>query len=83
MFLNVEKKILKNSKKMADISFHFEFFFWHERAAFQRSVFGRLTAGNGVVATFLISLFFSVFLFFFFSAVTFSHRKSAQIKKLI
>ena len=25
--------------------------FWHERAAFQRSAFGRSTAGNDVVAT--------------------------------
>ena len=30
----------------------------HERAAFQRSAFGRTTAGNDVVATILISLFF-------------------------
>ena len=34
----------------------FSFFFWHERAAFQRSAFGRLTAGNDVVATIIISL---------------------------
>ena len=44
----------------------------HERAAFQRSAFGRLTDGNDVVATILINLF---------SAVTFSHRRSARIKK--
>ena len=30
---------------------------WHERAAFQRSAFGRSTAGNDVVATIIISLF--------------------------
>ena len=33
------------------------FLFWHERAAFQRSAFGRLTAGNDVVAAIIISLF--------------------------
>ena len=32
--------------------------FWHKRAAFQRSAFGRSTAGNDVVATIIISLFF-------------------------
>ena len=32
--------------------------FWHERAAFQRSVFGRLTAVNDVVATILFPLLF-------------------------
>ena len=32
---------------------------WHERASFQQSSFGRLTAGNDLVATILISLFFS------------------------
>ena len=31
--------------------------FWHERAAVQRSAFGRSTAGNDVVATIIISLF--------------------------
>ena len=30
---------------------------WHERAAFQRSAFGRSTAGNDVVATIFIRLF--------------------------
>ena len=30
-------------------------FNWHERAAFQRSAFGRSTAGNGVVAIIFIS----------------------------
>ena len=37
--------------------------FWHERAAFQLSVFGRATAGNDVVATknyFLFSFHFSL-----------------------
>ena len=33
-------------------------FSWHEHAAFQRSAFGRSTAGNDVVATILIRLFF-------------------------
>ena len=54
---------------------------WQERAALGRSAFGRSTAGNDVVATILISLSFSPFSPF--SAVTFSHRGSAWIKKLI
>ena len=64
----------------------YEYFYitnWHERAAFQRS-----TAGNDVVATLITSLFFifSRFFyspFFFPSVATFSHRRSARIKKLI
>ena len=32
--------------------------FWHERAAFQLSAFGRSTAGNDVVATIFIRIFF-------------------------
>ena len=69
---------------------------WRERSAFQRSAFGWSTTGNDVVATFFIFFFFlffppfffrffSVFppVFFFFSVATFSHRRSAQIKKLI
>ena len=60
------------------------FGFWHERAAFQRSSLGRSTTGNDVVATILISLISVLFSPFSpFSAVTFSHRKSAWIKKLI
>ena len=57
---------------------------WHERAAFQRSASGRSTAGNDVVATILISLFFSPLSspLSVFSAVTFSHRRSARIKNL-
>ena len=39
---------------------------WRKRAAFQRSVFGRSTAGNDVVATKNNILLF-LFLFFFFS----------------
>ena len=38
--------------------------YWHERAAFQRSAFGRLTAGNDVVAIIIISLFFFFPVFF-------------------
>ena len=38
---------------------------WHERAAFQRSAFGRSTADSDVVATILISLFSSPLLAFF------------------
>ena len=62
---------------------------WHECAAFQRSAFGRLTAGNDVVATIFISLFFfpqfppPLFSRFFFYVATFSQRRSARIKKLI
>ena len=76
-----------------DVSGHYKRDFWHKRAAFQQSAFGRSTAGNDVVATIIISLFsfFSLFFSFipvfpplFFSSVaTFSHRRSARIKKLI
>ena len=38
--------------------------YWRERAAFQRSAFGRSTAGNDVVATIFIFIFFLFFLFF-------------------
>ena len=41
-------------------SFPFLFFFWRERVAFQRS-----TAGNDVVATIFIRLFFFIFPLFF------------------
>ena len=59
--------------------------FWHERAAYQRSEFGRSTAGNDVVATTIISLFsfFPPIFFSVSSVATFSHRRSARIKKLI
>ena len=53
--------------------------FWHERAAFQRSAFGWSNAGNDVVATIIISLFF--FSRFFPIFTVFFH--SARIKKLI
>ena len=57
---------------------------WRERAAFQRSGFGRSTAGNDVVATIFICLFFFSPVFSPVSSVaTFSHRRSARIKKLI
>ena len=39
---------------------------WRERAAFQRSAFGRSTAGNDVVATIFIRIFFFFFPPFFF-----------------
>ena len=39
---------------------------WRERAAFQRSAFGRSTAGNDVVATIFICLFSFFFIYFFF-----------------
>ena len=41
----------------------------------QQLAFGRLTAGNDVVATISIILFFPLFLF---SVATFSHRRSAR-----
>ena len=56
------------------------FSFWNERAAFQRSAFGQSTDGNDVVATIFITFFSPNY---FFSVATFSHRRSAQIKKLI
>ena len=56
--------------------------YWHERAAFQRSALGHSTTGNDVVATIVISLFFP-FPPPLFSSATFSHRRSARIKKLI
>ena len=51
-------------------------FFWHEHVAFQRSVFGQLTAG-------ILFIFSPVFSprsppSFFSSVATFYHRKSAQ-----
>ena len=63
--------------------------FWHERASFQRSAFGRSTAGNDVAATIFIRLFsffplfFSPFFSRFSSVATFSHRRSARIWKPI
>ena len=61
---------------------------WHEQAAFQRSAFRRSafgcsTTGSDVVATIFISLFSFFFPRFFSSVATFSHRRSARIKKLI
>ena len=44
----------------------FDTIFWRERAAFQRSAFGRSTTGNDVVATIFICIFFSFFPVFFF-----------------
>ena len=54
---------------MATINIIF-FHFWRERAAFQRSVFGRSTAGNDVVATIFIR-------FCFFPPVFFWHERAA------
>ena len=45
--------------------------YWHERAAFQRSVFGQSTAGNDVVATKNNSFSFLFFSFFFSPSSTF------------
>ena len=64
---------------------------WHERAAFQRSSFGRSRSGCRLLAMTqwpLKTPFFSLFFFFFFflfsfPVVYFSHRRSARIKKLI
>ena len=38
-------------------SYFHQSIYWHEHAAFQRSSFGRSTAGNDVVVTIIISLF--------------------------
>ena len=59
---NVEPK--KDQNFLKRISSTLEVKFWRERAAFQRSAFGRSTAGNDVVATIFIRIFFffSVFL---------------------
>ena len=45
---------------------------WRERAAFQRSAFGRSTAGNDVVATIFIRIFFLFFPVFFLRRDLFS-----------
>ena len=70
-------------------SYFHQSIYWHEHAAFQRSSFWRSTAGNDVVVTIIISLFFffppvsTPHLPFFSSVATFSHRRSARIKQLI
>ena len=46
--------------------------YWGKRAAFQRSAFGRSTAGNDVMATIFICLFFPVFFPFFLRCDLFS-----------
>ena len=51
-----------NSERLVQIDFDY----WHERAVFQWASFGRLAAGNDVVATKNDILFFSFFLFFSF-----------------
>ena len=58
---------------------------WRERAAFQRSAFGRSTAGNDVLAVDrqYAGNSLTESKFFLFSVVYFSHRRSARIKKLI
>ena len=61
------------------------FFYWHERKAFQRSAFGRSTAGNYVVATIIISLFFFLFSppFFFLLRGDLFSSKECLNQKLI
>ena len=67
------------AEKSAEV-FRKQKLFWRKAAAFQRSAFGRSTTGNDVVATIFIRFFFPPP---FFSVATFSHRRSARIKKLI
>ena len=50
-------RISSDNKSPSVAKFSSAFPYWHERAAFQRSAFGRSTAGNDVVATIIISLF--------------------------
>ena len=57
--------------------------FWHERAAFQRSAFGRLTAGNDVVATINVIIFFFFFLFFFLFSFLFSPSSTFLIEGVL
>ena len=53
------------------------------RAAALQSVAVRRSTGNDVVATISAVIFLNFFPPFFFSIATFSHRRSARIKKLI
>ena len=56
---------------------------WHERAVFQRSAFGRLTAGNDVVATKNIILFFFSFFSLFFLVFLFSPSSTFLIEEVL
>ena len=66
---DIYKNCWRNSNWYQDND-NFPLIFWIDTSV-------RSTAGNGIVATILISLF-CFFLRFFSSAVTFSHRRSAQ-----
>ena len=61
MFLS--KIVLRKSKEIL-LKNNAVYVYWHKCAAFQRSVFGRSTAGNDVVATISISLFLFFPVFF-------------------
>ena len=64
----------------------FEKNYWRERASFQRSAFGRSTAGNDVVATIFIHIFFSFFppfFFPFFSRFFFSQSRPFLIEGVL
>ena len=72
-FKSYDEKILKS---------HFSYWAddnWHKRAAFQQSAFGRSTAGNDVVATIFIRLFFFPPPFFPFLFLR-NYRNSLSIK---
>ena len=62
------------------------YYYWHERAAFQRSSFGPSRSGGRLLAMTqwpLKTPLFSFSFFSLFSVATFSHRRNDLIKKLI
>ena len=48
---NVAQKSINDNGNDVVATILISLFFWHEREAFQQPAFGRLTAGNDVVAT--------------------------------
>ena len=66
---------IKNNYKsfLVSLRANLDLICWHKRATFQRSAFGRLTAGNDVVATIIINVF-SFFPPVFFSSCFFLRR---------
>ena len=73
--------IINKEKILFSLPFSSKIANWYERAVFQQSAFGSSTAGNDIVATIFIILFFC--LFPVFSPLTFSYRRSVRIQKLI